>query len=249
MSDEYIKAFNHLMEASEKLGLIEKIRNIFSKRRTVLVLGASGVGKTSFIKSLNDKMPEVIHYLSRTETAKKYKINFINSKLEFIDTPGQEYHESRRISVIRESMKEEVLGVINLVCFGYHEQSTGLETAFNNGIISAEYLKKFREIEIKSLNEWKNILGSPETTKWLITVINKADLWWDNRLAVLEYYSSGIYNDSLGELKSLKPIVMEYSCIIHKFYSMGKVSGSFDNEIRTVLQKNLISSIITLMRD
>src|SRR5687767_10616866 len=151
-------------------------------------------------------MPEVIHFVDRTEVAKRHYLNFKNARLTFVDTPGQELRESRRKSAVRDVMKEDALGVINLVSFGYHENAANLEDAIGpKGKISKEYLETSREKECRAVGEWIHLLGSPDSTSWFMTVVNKADLWWDDRAEVLKYYQSGPYYQILGSLQNMKP--------------------------------------------
>lgn len=244
MSDT-IKAMNTILETAEKHGLIDKIKKLFAKKRTVLLLGTSGVGKTSLVASLNGLVPEAIHYLARTQIAIKHRMKFDGAKFEFVDTPGQEHHDSRRIKEIRQSMKQDHLGVINVTSFGYHEHSTGLPDAFRpDGIISQDYLARHREVEIEGLKEWVGLLGDTNTTRWFATVVTKADLWWDERDAAIDYYRNGKYSEHLGGMKQLHPVVIEFCSVIHRFYGEGPVCGTFDDEVRNILRLNFLKTLV-----
>lgn len=242
---ETAKAINRILETAEKHGLIDKIKELFARKRTVLLLGTSGVGKTSLLDSLNGLVPDAIHHLTRTEIAKKHRMKFDGANIVFLDTPGQEHHGSRRMEAIRQSMRQDHLGVINVTSFGYHEHSTGLQEAFNDdGSVSQDYLAKHRTVEIAGLNEWIELLGDPNTTRWFMTVVTKADLWWDERTKAIDYYRNGEYSEHLGSMKQLHPVVIDFCSVTHKFYGRSPVCGTFDDDARNMLRLNFVKTLV-----
>jgi len=177
-------------------------------------------------------------------------MKFPKAKIVFVDTPGQQLHESRRDQAVREALKSPHLGLINTVAYGYHEHSTGIGEAFDRkGNVSRTYLENRRKLEIEEMLRWNTLLGSSSSTAWFVTVINKADLWWGNRRNVVEHYKKGQYYRRMGSLRELKPIVVEYCSVIHKFYGIGKVSGAFDVELRETINAAFVKSLLTLARD
>ena len=56
------------------------------------------------------------------------------------------------------------------------------------------------------LSEWVGLLGDRETAGWLITVVTKSDLWWEQRATVREYYESGAYHEALGPYRISIPM-------------------------------------------
>ena len=51
--EEYAKIAIKFIEYAEKLGFLDRLIAFFSKPCTCLLLGASGAGKTSFMKSIS----------------------------------------------------------------------------------------------------------------------------------------------------------------------------------------------------
>lgn len=226
-------------------GALEKLKLLFRKKHRILVLGSSGVGKTNLLESLTTLTPEIIDAVNRTEFAQKAQVNIGTQPFVFIDTPGQEHHQSRRIQAIREAMKEGLSGIINVVSYGYHEYDGGEKEAINqNGKISKNYLKRNRKLECELLKEWIPLVGNPDTGGWLITIITKADLWWDEREQVIEHYVEGDYFAALGEAKTMNPIVVHYSSVFHRFYDKGNLSGMFDETDRKKARINLFSTLL-----
>lgn len=135
-----------------------------------------------------------------------------------------------------------------MVAYGYHEYQTTKEKVFlANGVVDPAFLAKHREIEIQQLDEWTALLGSPVTTNWLITVITKADLWWDQRSVAVQHYTSGPYYAALGSAQSLHPKVVMHSSVFSKFYGEAPLSGYFDERDRQELKQQLIQALLAAL--
>ena len=238
-----------LVKLAHKQGWLDKLKAAFRKKHRVLVLGATGTGKTNFLESLSELVPQAIHNMNRTEFAEKHAIRIVKEPFIFVDTPGDLPLKDRRISAIRDAMKTDLAGVINVVSYGYHEYRIGKRGPIKDGSINEEFLEKHREEEIKALNEWTMLLGGRETADWLITVVTKADLWWDRHDEVMAHYRSGPYAEALGEAKSLRPNVLEYCSVFHKFYGEGAMSGVFDEEDRIRTRANLLRVLLTAISE
>ena len=154
-------------------------------------------------------------------------------------------HRDRRISAVREAMATGIDGVINVVSYGYHEYRIGKEEAIEaNHQIREDFLDKHRQVEIDLMKEWNSLLGDRETAHWLITLVTKADLWWDRREQVLTHYEKGDYYQALGDAKDLRPVVLPYSSVFHKFFGEGALSGQFDDRDRVLHKSHVFSQLI-----
>jgi energy-coupling factor transporter ATP-binding protein EcfA2 len=234
-----------VLELAVKQGWLDKFLNAFRKKHTILVLGSTGTGKTNFLQSLIELTPKAIDQMNRTEFAQKHSIKIKKQPFVFVDVPGQALHSPRRIRAIRETMSRGLSGIINVVSYGYHEYRIGKAKAVTaHGIVNEAFLKKHRQVEIDALAEWTSLLGSRDTTGWLINVITKADLWWNRKDKVLQHYVSGPYFEALGEAKSLEPIFLEYCSVFHKFYGDGTLSGNFDESDRVRARGNLLRTLL-----
>jgi energy-coupling factor transporter ATP-binding protein EcfA2 len=239
-----------LIELAVKQGWIDRLVDALKKKHRIIVLGSTGAGKTNFIDSLTALVPKTIGQMERTEFAKHNAIKISKSPFIFVDTPGQLHHHSRRIKAIREAMRKKIAGVINVVSFGYHEGRTGKREALRvDGTIKESFLEKNRKVEIEALDDWKILLGGRETVDWLITVVTKADLWWNQRDEVLEYYQRGAYYEALGTAQSLNPVVLEYCSVFHKFFGEGPLSGTFDEDDRVRLRAHLLRELLSAVSE
>ncbi len=196
MDSDVVIAFEvvgELVKLAKKQGWQDRLLNVFRKQHKILLLGSTGVGKTNMLQSLTELVPVAIDYLSRTEFARKHHGKISRQPFIFIDTPGQVLHRSRRGEEIRNAMKDGIDGVINVVCYGYHEYRQAPGKAIKKGNkVRKTYLEQHRQIEINVLNEWTYLLGDRTVTNWLITVITKADLWWNQKDEVFQHYEHGL---------------------------------------------------------
>ncbi len=230
-------------------GWLKRIRDLFRKSHRILVLGATGTGKTQMIESFNEHMPDAIHYMDRTVGIRSHRVDNIGEAFKIIDTPGEEERsKAKRMDAIKEALRKGVSGIIDVVSYGYHEYDVDIGAAFNlDGSVNADFLEAHRAAEGRALREWTAILGDRKTTGWLITVVNKADLWWDRKDEVLEHYKSGTYSKSLGDARSLGPIVLPYCSVCHRFFGEGRLSGAFDDSDRNMLRSHMLQSLLEVV--
>jgi energy-coupling factor transporter ATP-binding protein EcfA2 len=241
-----ITAATATVKLAKEVGLWERMTLALQRKHSVLVLGATGAGKTQFIDSLTMELPPAIDYMNRTEFVDSKMVLLEKHPFIFIDTPGQIEHRSRREEKIRDVMKLGVDGIINVVSYGYHEsRAVGINTAVQDGRVADGFLEQQREHEINRLYEWVPLIGHKDTAKWMITVVTKADLWWDRHDEVLVHYTSGAYYEALGEAKSLHPVVLEYCSTFHKFYGQVSLSGSFDDADRLRVRSHFLQQVLS----
>ncbi len=234
-----------IITLAHKQGWLDKLISAARKKHKVMVLGASGVGKTNFLSSLTEAVPQAIDVMNRTEIAQKRRIKIAKYPFIFIDTPGQASHRSRRLRAIREAMGAKIAGVINVVSYGYHESRIGRRIVFNaDGTIDETFLEAQRHKELEGVQEWTPLLGGREAADWLITVVTKADLWWSKRDEVLGYYQTGAYHQALGPAQELHPVTLEYCSVFQKFYGEGPMSGEFGDADRIRAKAHLIQVLL-----
>lgn len=218
-------------------------------RRKILVLGASGAGKTQFVHSLIDPMSATIPSLTqRTVSVDRRKVTLDDYRFLLLDTPGQVLDKPKRRHAINEALHRGVEGVINIVCFGYHEAAeagrAGAIPASGRNIARADYLERRRQVEIELLSEWVPLVDV-KLTKWVLTVVTKADLWWPTRKRVSAYYESGDYSERLSVTPEVAVSVLPHCSVIEPFYGH-KTSGRFGDHDRAGLQGHLRETLIRL---
>ena len=226
----------------------ERVRDWILRKEAypILILGASGVGKTSLIKSLCNE-PAYIRRQDRTEESHSVVRKIDSSYLKLIDTPGEQLHEARRKVAIREGQRSSI-GIINVVCFGYHEGVRGASEAVNDGMPSTDYLERQRLVEIERLSEWASILcGKVGSASWITTVCTKADLWWtvSEEQPVLDYYRShSDYANRMSQDGFPPHAVKSYSSINNLFFGQAKMSGYYSDRLRGEDRSSLIAHLL-----
>jgi len=236
-----------LIDKARKQGWLDKLIDALRKKHRVLVLGATGGGKTAFLESLSEIVPKAIDLMNRTEFVERYHVRISKQPFIFTDTPGQIHHKARRVAAIKDAMTEKsgIAGVINVVSYGYNESRAVAKPEIkSNGKVSETFLKEQRQLEIDMLDEWAPLLGGVESTNWLITVVTKADLWWKQRDKVLAHYESGPYYQALGEAQSLKPVVLPYCAVFQKFYEQVTMSGDYEDADRIQAKAQMIRTLL-----
>jgi energy-coupling factor transporter ATP-binding protein EcfA2 len=241
------KAALELVSVARKQGWFDKLISALRKKQRVLVLGATGTGKTAWLESLTETVPRAIDLLNRTQFIEKYHVKIAKNPFIFTDTPGQELHERRRREAIKQVIQTKggIAGIINVVAYGYHEASGIAQPEIGrNGQAAKAFLKQRRQIELAMLKEWTPLLTARQEAQWLMTVVTKADLWWPRRAEVLTYYQSGPYYRALGEAQLLQLVVLEYCSVFQKFYGQGLMSGDFQDSDRIRVKAEMLSALL-----
>ena len=236
-----------LLREAEKLGLFERLLTVFKTKPRILLLGCTGTGKTNLLASLSNPHPVAIRHDDRTIYTEAKNLILDGHPYRFIDTTGDVERGKDRTQAVREAMSARggIAGILNVVCDGYHEYAVPRSEVFlEDSVVKPEYLEFHRHEEVNQLAEWSTLLGDPLTSHWLITVVTKADLWWDRSEQVLEYYGKGTYFSGLGDARTLRPRVLPYSAVFHKFYGEGRMAGTFDAQNHTTARHKLIEALM-----
>ena len=233
-----------LVKLAYKQGWFDQLISALRKKHRVLVLGSTGVGKTNLLDSLQKAMPTAIDTLARTKHPQERRTRILKQPFIFVDTPGAIAQQSLRMKAIRQEMGHGISGVINVVSYGYHEYAVGTKGVFDkNEAVSRSFLERHRHLEIDLLREWTPLLGGGETAKWMMTIVTKADLWWDGHDEVMAHYEKGAYREALGDASQLHPVVLPYCSVFHKFFNRGPLSGRLDDADRDQLRSHLFGEL------
>lgn len=206
------------------------IKRFFRRMRCpirVLVLGESGNGKTKFINSLIGK---IINKEERTKETRSYKfIHPTGRKIRLYDTAGNNSLSYARQEAVNDIPRKKYDGIINIVCNGY-SWAEGIDASqvFRNKAdknalpefeIKQDYLDGNKKREIAQLKEWIGLVDNHSKIKWVLTVVNKADVWSPEMKQVLDFYKSGEYGDTLKKQlgHQIRHYVVPYCSIIVPF--------------------------------
>lgn len=226
--------------AQARSGLSSKIQMLLKRINegayNVAILGAGGVGKTSLSLLLSGKKDEILFDYSESQNIEKEKLgrNIIG---KFIIGPGQQRRVEKHWSDIqRDIVSGKIKGIINVVTYGYHsaEESQISEiTPFEDGMSNEDFCEKYailkRQREIELLDQVKNFVKISKGKIWMLTIVNKQDLWWNEREEVEKFYKQGNYQQHIQEIETQKGKEL----FIHEYVSLSVVVNNFivGNEI------------------
>jgi small GTP-binding protein len=226
---------------------------LFGSNKKILVLGDSGAGKTQFINTFSEKLRE-LEVFNRTNAAVKTYAKVDGFSVKFFDTPGEIAKSQIRNKEIKEMVsKQNYEGIINVVSYGYAEREDDKQFTFDkNNQLNLKKLEDKRKAEIELLDDWMKYLDVSKV-KWVITLITKADIWWDNLDDVYNYYLYGAYRRAIDDAfyKYRYPQMTYFMpfCSIQKpFYNemhsqnftelnRNNLVGAFTRELATVMGK------------
>ncbi|TXM76609.1 hypothetical protein FV218_06605 [Methylobacterium sp. WL69] len=228
----------------EKVFKFWKLKNAYP----IVVVGASGTGKTALLRSLAG-LPAYVRREDRTDEVISAKAKLGELYLNIIDTPGEKEHSSKREIAFRDLMRKKSVGIINVVSHGYHEGKALLSDVVSpENQIKESFLQSRREVELGLINEWLGPLcGRGGAVQWVVTVVTKADLWWENSAdqSVVRYYESEPYTLGFSQNSEVAHSVRSFSAINHLFYNRIPMSGFYSDakklEDRTALIAHILS--------
>lgn len=197
----------------------KELTKFFAPHKKVILYGESGAGKTQFLQTI---LGNGVIVGSRTYDG--YSENLVLEDghiIEFIDTPGHQSLKPARKNMITMLAKGEIDGIINMVNYGYlSTELTPLDTVFKVGSneVKEEYLRENRKRELEQVKEWMEFVNANGKVRWILTVVNKADIWYANYNDVLDYYRQGDYYKQIEALHHVADLpIFPFCSIIRPF--------------------------------
>lgn len=254
MTEEGIEAFipygREVAAILRKTGALERVVEWLSRKspQYVLVLGASGAGKSSFIKHLLGEGTQISRH---NRTVSFHDVDGMIENIRFLitDTPGQmdEVYKDERMKAILTAARQDKLGIINVVSYGLHEETVPKDKAVVDASANASYLQSRRDLEISLLSQWTNVLcGDGGAAAWVMTVVTKADLWWTGHAdqEVLKYYQEGPYFQALGPAARLRHRFCPHSSHNQLFYHTVPLSGYYDDKLKQTHRDEFVAALL-----
>lgn len=229
----------------DKLGWRDRFRDRFWPFPRVVVLGSSGTGKSQTLRSLVNPIAEPIDRFHRTTVSQEFTLRLGDSAFFLVDTPGDAPHTLERERGLRLALagsRGNPIGLIHIVSFGYHENSTNEDNYFGPAGLIERKLEEMRVQEIALLKELEHNRSFP--IAWNVVILNKADLWWERRDDVFRHYSAGQFNDVLRAATRAEAAYMFYCCITKAFYELHPGPVCFNDRQRTGLRKSLLEALL-----
>lgn len=239
-----------IWSVAEDQTLRERVIDFFREKGTIVVLGSTGVGKTNFLNSLRaaSGIVDAIPGYTRTIASEQIRVRISDRPFIVIDTPGQLSRQSERLNAVRDALSHGSLRVINVVSYGYHEYATEATEALDSrSAPRLSFLERHRQTEISAMSEWLTLVSDRTRTKWVITVVTKADLWWKKHAEVVRWYESDEYNRILTSIDSnLRHAVLPYCSVFHKFFGQANLDGTFDDTNRIHANLHFLRRLVAM---
>jgi len=177
-------------------------------RLKIVIFGPGGTGKTTLGHFLAGNLD-----IGNTSAGYAESMDVESFKLKgdlvcsLIVPPGQELREYHWTGLYRDLAAGKSSGVINVVSWGYHSfQALSYQDTkyFKPPMTKAEffesYLQNRRDREQEIINNLTPRLMDAKGKIWMITLVTKQDLWWDDRTQVDKHYLEGPYNDCIQQI-------------------------------------------------
>lgn len=221
-------------------------KKIFGKRIEIAVYGDSGVGKTQFLRTLTGKN-SYLNIEERTRNVVHHKMTLrTGRKILLIDIPGHASNKDSRNVVLNKITRGKIDGLLNIVNYGYQDsellqQDPSAVFKVGSSEVKPEFLKENRKREIQRTEEFVERIGPDVKLKWIITVINKADIWHKNKEEVEEYYKTGNYYTAIQSLKKACSLEVRKFCSVIKPFGNREMSLTYSEHDKFSDFESLIS--------
>ena len=171
----------------------------------ILVVGNTGTGKTALVRNLlaSEPLPEP------PDESTKYSEEIIGkNNVILVDTPGNRPFVSELNKQLEQVGAGRFLGVLNVVAAGYNDslarsvKEDDTPAYLDDGSLNESFLREWRDDDLKFLNDWflsqRWLQGR---VGWMITAINKYDLWNADESNVMAYYGKeGEYGKKIADI-------------------------------------------------
>ncbi|MDX6692982.1 MAG: hypothetical protein QOF02_585 [Blastocatellia bacterium] len=234
----------------------------------VAIFGPGGTGKTTVGQFLAGQLNLGVNtgtYKQSIEMEKYALKGDLVCKL--LVPPGQPRRTIETWPALYRSLSKGTSGgVINVVSWGHHsflEASYAETEYFKPGMTKDEflaaYLEACRKRELKIIEDLTPRLLDAPGKIWMITLVTKQDLWWNERLKVQQYYAEGEYNNFIERIKherGAQHFSHEYlsaSLVINNLTTdagelLAPTTGGYDQNIQYVHLQQLLENVNSFAR-
>lgn len=218
--DPVAAATNYLSNPAKTHATIKKfIRLVKDGRFQVFIFGAGGVGKTTLAKKLSNLAgdPKRSRYMQSIETEYFDADGDRPSRLTVAtgQTRDLEVHAGRSnyrgwedlAHQIRKVTERRPVCLLHICAFGYHTTKLAWDDVKVVEVSQSEskfstYIRMRRAHELESMDYLATHITAANRPIHMLTIVNKQDLWWEDRHAVQRFYEHDAYNSSVGRLEA-----------------------------------------------
>jgi hypothetical protein len=194
--------------------LLTRIKNrIRFGHLKIIIFGGGGTGKSTLGQLFSGQLGREAASKSYIESIKteEYKLqgDLVGTLLA---PPGQEHRVLHTWpQLFRELIGGKSSGIINVVADGYHsfqglsfKEHRLFEEHMSQDDFMQAYLLDRQNRELELLDEIVPPLKVTKGRIWVLTLVNKQDLWWAERNSVQQHYVHGEYHDRIESVLSHK---------------------------------------------
>jgi hypothetical protein len=204
----------------------------------VSVFGAGGTGKSYLAELLEDGNIDPEFFSKAYEESlfpETRKLGGLNDGIwgNVIVPPGQKRRAESYWHEEYEALRDgKSTGIINVVSWGHHafgDLSYKDTKYYQPGMSIPKFLKAYaeerRQIELAALGEIVPRIIDADNKKriWMITLVTKQDLWWNERNLVRDFYTTGTYNNYIEQIRQSRG----HQHFIHEYLSASLVTRNF----------------------
>lgn len=203
-----------ILQMAKKLAI-----RLANRSANLVIFGTGGVGKTTLGLLLSGNFDPEKKSLDYIESENTEKLS-LKSKLYgtiFVGAGQRRRREVTWNALFQGLSKGEFVGIINVVAWGCHSierlasyEEHGIYKNWrsqypNAGHLSVSefatmYLDLRRGEELEALEYIKPYIEASEGKVWMLTIVAKQDLWWDERYIVQNYYQNGEYDNIISSI-------------------------------------------------
>lgn len=234
-----------LTDTSMKLAKsVSNTKYLFNSLRPSLkiaVFGSSGSGKSSFLSNIYGRPYDG----ESTQFTKIISYQLPNGRrIKFYDCPGQKSYVNERQKIKKQIMNGKYHAIINVVCYGYNiTGSAKVKVIGPDGLVRPQFLEDNKRVELDQLKEWIGDINTDTKIKWILTLVNKIDLWKDIEEDVKEYYSNSEYSRQFDGLNRFCKIHTNYYCSIIDGFADMAIQLKITEKDKYKLHEDLIFNI------
>jgi len=234
----------------------------------IAIFGAGGIGKTTLGKLLSKdfQLESLFSPYQGSVTIEEYQLDS-NVFGSVVVVPGQERRQNNWHDILRMIAVGRIQLIIHVVSWGYHsfgEFSYTNHHLYQSGMTVEEFVEEYtkdrrrRELDVlEHIAPQLSIADSKKTI--MITLVNKQDLWWQNRQLVKDHYMNGDYERVIQKIQNQRGaanFIHEYrsvSLVMENFVSgvnelLVATTGGYDDRIKFANLEYLLGTIETLLK-